>query len=325
MLGESTLTHSRMACFKSCPKKHNLAYNLGIRRHRDQAYFRMGGNFHEGLDLRAQGVPMPEVVEAIRQNYANVTPWFSDDDSNEWCLECEKVCRLLYGYDWRWGDDGIEVIATEQTFTLPIRNPETGSPSTVFNVSGKIDKIVKLADGRLAVMEHKTTGDPIESPEADYWKRCRIDHQVTQYFWAAQQLGHDVQTIIYDVTHKPTIRPKLIKGVRETIEQYGDRLTQNIGERPGFYFQRQEVPRLQSDVDEFLVELWQQQKAIRQSQLNGWHFRNTSACAMFGRCEYLDICHGAGDFTDGIPAGFVQLENIHPELEIAHDDIESPA
>lgn len=340
-----------MQSHKTCPKKHHFAYDLGIRRDKDDAPLRFGDNFHLGLDLKAQGIGMPGVVERVRENYHAIPEWV--EDTNAWWLECEKACRLLYGYDWYWSDDGYEVVATEQSFDLPIRNPATGAPSTVFRVGGKIDKIVRLPDGRLAVMEHKTTGFSIEDPDADYWKRTRLDHQITLYLWAARRLGHDCRTVIYDAIHKPTIEPKMVSCVdadgvkivndangdrvykrdgsprltgdtakgyvlqqaRETNTEYGDRLTKDIGERPRFYFQRQEVPRLESDVSEFLTELWQQQKAIRQAQLNGWHFRNTGACTSPFRCEYLDVCHGGIDLDDGPPPGFIQLDNIHPELE----------
>ena len=33
-----------------------------------------------------------------------------------------------------------------------------------------------------------------------------------------------------------------------------------------------------------------------------------------GRCPYLNVCHN-GLSTDELPAGFVRVANIHPELE----------
>lgn len=333
-IGLDILTHSRMQCFKTCPKKHYFHYLLGIRRERESQPLRFGGNFHLGLDLLAQGKDLAFVVNVVRSQYEDVPAWA---DAYDWAIECEQVIRLLCGYVWRWGEDGCEVLSTESVFCLPIRNPETGAATNVFKVSGKKDKIVRLEDGRIALREHKTTGDPID-PDSDYWKRVRLDHQITLYFWAAKELGYDIQTIEYDVIKKPTIGPKrgtpeesrkykkdgtLYANQRETdesVQEYGDRLTEDIGKRPEFYYQRQEVPRLQSDIDEFLGELWDQQKIMRMCELSGRHPRNTQACTMPYRCEYLDVCHGSGDFSQGLPEGFIQVTNIHTELGEGYAD-----
>ena len=330
--GRDLLTHSRMATFKTCPRKHYFKYDLGIVRDRDSAPLRFGGNFHLGLELLGKGESLTDVCQTIRQQYADPPAWAQDGDELEaWRVEEEQVVRMLCGYEWMWGTDGITVVATEQQFCLPIRNPVTGGSSTRYRIGGKMDQIVRLPGGQLAVMEHKTTGDPIESPDADFWKRTRLDHQVSLYFWAAWELGYGVETIVYDVIHKPGIKPKkLTKSERkqyvigpdedeaperETIRMYGDRLTEDIGTRPHYYFRREEVPRLMSDIGEFRAELWQQQKAIAAAHLHGRHYRNTGACSMPYRCEYLDICHGCGSFEDGIPDGYKKLDYVHPELE----------
>ncbi len=42
-------------------------------------------------------------------------------------------------------------------FDIALVNPETGRPSTNWRLAGVIDRIVRLPDGRLALMEYKTT------------------------------------------------------------------------------------------------------------------------------------------------------------------------
>jgi hypothetical protein len=331
--GRNLLTHTRMSTFKTCPRKHYFRYVLGIERDRDSAPQNFGKNSHFGLDQRNQGIALDSIAYSIRCRYAIIPDWITtDEDRQKWDVEEEQVVRMLYGYDWRWKNDSYEVLATEQTFNLPIRNPATGRASTIVRVAGKIDKIVRLPDGRCALVEHKTTGDSIESPDADFWKRVRLDHQVTLYFWAARELGYEVETIIYDAIHKPGMEPfkatpaekrkykkdgKLYANQREhnePIEQYGERLTNDIGKRPDFYFRREEVPRLESDVAEFLDELWQQQKAIQQARLHRRHYRNPAACIHPYRCQFLDICQGAGGCADGVPDGYRKLDYLHPEL-----------
>lgn len=359
--GHDRLTHSRMQCKKTCGRKHHYRYDLGIRPKVAATPLRMGAAVHIGLDARAKGLTQEESVAIATVSYEELPSWANTDDRiHEWMVERETVARLLMGYFWYWENvEGIdpalkpvEIVETEQSFDLPIRNPETGKATTSFRVAGKRDKIVRLADGRLAVMEHKTCGEDL-APESDYWKRLRIDEQISLYVLAAREEGHDVQTVLYDVIRKPSIAPKQIPvldddGVKivldaqgqrvrskdgkkwresgdsaqgftlqtrvESAAEFGERLNNDIAERPTFYFARQEIPRLDADLDEFRHDLWQQQRDIRESQLAGRHFRNTGACLQYGRCEFFEHC-ATGLDPANLPAGFEQVQDIHPELQ----------
>lgn len=101
----------------------------------------------------------------------------------------------------------------------------------------------------------------------------------------------------------------------EMPEEFGDRLTDDIAARPEHYYQRQEIPRLDADLEEFATQLWQIQQQIKESQAKGRAFRNTSACLKQRRCPYLDICHQGINMANGIPAGFRQVTTLHEELE----------
>jgi hypothetical protein len=336
--GLNILTHSRMECFQTCRRKHYYQYMLGIRRERTEAALRFGTAIHLGLDWRAQGVAMEEIAQRLHARYSDVPTWA---DERAWWTEYEQVVRLLFGYDWYWGADDIEILATEQVFELPICNPETGGKTPSYVIKGKTDKRVRLPDSRVAVQEHKTTSKSIASG-SDYWKKARLSQQVTLYYWADRELGNQPQTIIWDAIHKPGMRPYdatppdkrkykrnggLYASCREKDEsprEYGNRLLIDIADRPEFYYARQEIPRTQGDIDEFLAELWDIQKAMRDAELNNRHYRRTSACTSPYRCEFLDVCHGGMDI-DHLPDGFIQLDFVHPELLEDDNDSNSGA
>lgn len=327
--GLDILTHSRRECFALCRRKHFNEYECGYRPERTVTPLRYGDVVHVGLDWRAQGVSMDDIALRLQERYSIVPAWANERD---WWTEYEQIIRLLYGYDWYWGNDDWEIVATEQVFRLPIRNPATGKASTIYTQGGKIDKIIRQVSRQLAVGEHKTTSKSI-APDSDYWKQIRLSQQVTGYYAAAKELGYDVRTIIWDAIHKPGMKPKdatpkeklvfnkngsLSARCREhdeSLSDYGDRLAADIVKDPGKYFQRQEVPRTQGDVDEFQQELWDQQKTIREAERTGRHFRNTSACTTPYRCVWLDVCHYGKDIEHGPPEGFVQIDFVHPELE----------
>ncbi len=324
------LTHSRMVSAKTCLKKHYYRYELGLQKDRPSQPLRMGSAVHKGLET-GKLPPKPDCPD-----------WAED---HEWDIEWVKVYELLKGYWHYWHDDRVTYIKREMKFELPINNPETGHPTPSFKKAGIIDAIGEM-DGTLYLVEHKTTSDTLDE-DSDYWKRLRLDQQISHYMIAARELGYPVASVFYDVIKKPTIRPRQIpeedelgkivldacgdrvfkkngdpratgdkaKGYVlqsrvETAEEYGARLSADIDERPEFYFARQEIPRLESDLDEFRSELWEQQKLLSLCRLKGYWYRNTAACTSPYRCEYFDICRFGGE---GVPEGYI-LGDKHPEL-----------
>ncbi len=99
-----------------------------------------------------------------------------------------------------------------------------------------------------------------------------------------------------------------------TIQEWGDKLTEDIVERPEHYFARVEIPRLDSDLDEFLAEQWDVQLAIREAQRTGRWFRTVSrqTCNF---CSYFAICsEGRKIDPHDLPLGFEIVTDLHPEL-----------
>ena len=152
--------------------------------------------------------------------------------------------------------------------------PETGGVSKTWVLAGKIDAIAKdKATGKHIIVEHKTTSQDI-GPGSDYWKKLPIDGQVSGYYVGASTLGYEVDVCLYDVIRKPTIRPykatpeenrkykkdgTLYAGQHEHDEdphEWEARLMADIAERPDYYFQRVEVVRSESDLSDYLFDMW---------------------------------------------------------------------
>ena len=347
------LTNSRQDAFKICRKRHWFAYELGLRKELDAKALRMGSNYHEALELLAQkestGVACNRLYDIYRQCPEPL-------DLYDWQIEQETLVRLVCGYFWRWQDDGLTYLATEQTFRLPLFNPATGKSTPVFELAGKIDGIVELEDRRQAVVEHKLISEGLDS-DSTLWRRLRIDHQITLYMLAARRLHYPVDTVLYDVTRKPTIKPcnvplvdddglkivldsdgqrVLLKNGKPrqtadtkagysiqtrpmTVEEWGEKLRQDIGDRPDFYYARTEVPRLDQDLEQYQYELWDIQQTLRQAQrLDRWYRTcNRDTC---GWCPYFDLCCNGYQKGEPLPEGFIQLTNVHPELGEINDD-----
>lgn len=348
------LTHSRQNSFKTCRRQHYLAYELGLRRTTDAKALRMGSAFHNGVEVLGKGGTLEAACEAVRKCYDRPDVF----DPYEWDIERETVLRLVCAYQWRWSNHPLEYLAVEQSFELPLLNPETGKATSLFNLAGKIDGIVRMEDTRQAVKETKLFGDDI-GPDSELWRRMRIDHQVSLYMTAARRLGYPVETVLYDVARKPTIKPSSIaitdelgakivldsRGERVrtakgdwrqtgdsdkgyvlqsrpmTADEWGDKLTNDIAERPDYYFQRVEVPRMDQDLSEYESEIWEIQQTIRAAQKSGRWYRTVGKNSC-GFCSYFDICASGKTIVADAPPpeGFEFVVDLHPELIGENDE-----
>lgn len=342
------LTHSRTQSFKQCRRAHYYAYELGIRREVDAKALRMGTAYHAGLEVMALTGDLDRSLHAASECYQNIPGEF---DEWEWEIEETTVRALLSGYHWRWGDSGIKHLATERKFSLRIKNPATGRSVQGWEWAGKIDGVVTLADGRMAVKENKLLSDSLDS-DADLWRRLQLDSQISGYIIAARELGFPVDTVLYDVTRKPTIKPNdvpilddaglkvvidqagnrvltkqgkprqtadnelgyVVVTRRMTPEEWGEKIVADIGERPDYYYARREVPRLDKDLEEWQAEMYEVQRTIGEAQKYRRWFKTVSpsTCTF---CSYFGLCSSGSDPQSGaLPVGFVRIGDVHPEL-----------
>lgn len=326
------LTHSRARCFRSCPRKCYLRYELGIVQEEQDFPLRVGSAFARCVEAHAKGL---NVEEAMGDGLADA-------------YDLAAVAAMFQGHVDRWGAP-LEHVAAELPFTLPLVNPDTGRPTPTWVLRGKIDRIVRLRNGQLALMEYKTTTRDF-APGADYWLSLHMDYQLSIYVIAARALGYDISRVLYDVTRRPQQRPlkatpaaerrytekasKLKDGtVRpagslhanqretdETPEEFAARVAEAMHADPDKHFARIEIARLDQDLEECKAEIWQQGLAIREAQKRNRWYRNPEACtsAAGSKCEYLPICQ-LRDLEHNTPAGFTRLNDVHPELAVATD------
>lgn len=261
-------------------------------------------------------------------------------------LVAAKVKALMIGYEARWGSADWELVGdAEQVVVHPIVNPETGRISRSFEQAGKYDGVA-TGYGKNVLVEHKSTSEEVADPNAAYWRRLKIDSQVSSYMLKSWQSGLRLDGTLYDVIRKPNIRPKHmaarevneIRGrgtylgfavpepVRERVaagqsdeclELYGIRLAGDAIAEPDKYYQRRMIPRLDDEVVEYAQELWDIASEIRLARLNNTHFRNSEACMQYGRpCAFLPLCSGE-DTPD--TDRWTRSENVHDELPGVRD------
>lgn len=260
-----------------------------------------------------------------------------------------KIRALARGYDSMYYDrySRAKILAVEPEFKFRLANPSTSGVSQSFDFAGKIDVLI-LERGQVKIVEHKTTSDSLE-PGSDYWDRLTMDTQISAYHLGAIELGFDPACVVYDGIRKPGLSPKntvpmlddqgrkividangdrvvkangepresgdtakgfVVQTRLETIDEYEQRLAEDILSRPDFYFACREAGRLDSDLIEFLEDAWASSQQILYFRNRNIWPRNPSACTAYGICPYFGLCAGHKSIHDYV------VGKRHAELEI---------
>lgn len=302
------LTTSRVGAFMACPRRHQWAYEWGIRRERDGRSITIGKAYHAALEKINTGTP-PDTAAAEARS-----PELEDE------IDREITACMVSGWAWRWSEAPMfkRILAAEKVFEF---KPFKGAR---FTVAGKIDVIGELEDGRVAVGEYKTTSEDL-SPESDYWRRLLIDRQISGYVLGARSLGFPADDVVYDAARLPGIRPRLLSRKseeRESMEQFAARLMESIAEKPDWYFARHRIARLDADLEEWRLDMAHVAGMIGESRKRGRWPRNTDACKRWGTCPYFGPCADSHNpETAGLPSGYVKVENVNVELTVESEPV----
>jgi hypothetical protein len=326
----AVLTNSAMACYRRCPREYAFRYVLRRRPRRVSEALRFGTFFHLGLNAwwQVDGPPALKLTAGIEAMRGRAEERPEDAEP----FDLVKAEELLVGYTARWGDEPYDAIGVEVEFRAPLVNPKTGRRSSTYTLGGKLDVIVRRRDtARLFQVEHKTTSQDI-GLGADYWRRISaLDSQVSTYLAGARAAGFELESCIYDVVRKVSLRPHTAtppekrrytkageldarqREIDETPDEFRERVRAHIAENPERYFARGPVVRLERDATEHAADTWQTAAQIRESENGGRFPRNPGACERFHRlCDYFDVCSGNGDIHDD--DRFRTAEAPHEEL-----------
>ena len=312
---EVLLTKSRLTAWRRCKRFHRLRYLDGWESASRSEALTFGTIVHAGLEAYWS----KRIVDDMT---VNVDPILE--------IKAEEILLAYTKVAWPDRDD-YEVVAVEHPVRFPLLNPDTMQASRTYEMASVIDLVLKRkSTGEMILVEHKTTGSDFSDDAADYWNRLSMDPQLSLYVVACEAEGWKIDRIIYDVMARPQLRLKLAtpldkrrytkKGVLdarqreldETPEDFRARLRADITERPERYFGRREIARVESEIQDGMLDTWEEAKAIRQAELSGRHPRNPDACHLYGNtCEYYDLC--ALGVNPAESALYVKRE-AHPEL-----------
>lgn len=321
------LTHSRLRAFRKCPRYEFLTYGEAWRAVKEDENLAFGTLWHTGMEAWWNCHKDSRQDQALAMALAATADRALDPFAQ---IRCEE---LLRGYDARWGDQDYTVLDVEREFRAPLINPKTMQPSRTWRLAGKVDVRILNGGGRLLITEHKTSSEDIR-PAADYWLKLQMDHQLSIYTVGAETLGPSPEGCLYDVVYKPAHRPLLATPVEdrkytkkenklyanqrehdETPDEYRARVREAIEEDPERFFQRREIPRIESQLRDFLQDAWAQGRNMREAYLAGRAPRNPDACFNMGKCLFWEVCSTGMDPAEH-PDKFRRAAHPHEELTL---------
>lgn len=191
------ITASRLTTFQRCARAHELRYEFGYTTTVTPLALAFGTAVHGALEMfwrawQHGGYGATEAaLDALRAHP----------------LDTENAIRarvLVAAYCTRYSRLAArcDVLGVEMEFRAPLVNPDTGAAVPEWELAGKIDALIRLEDGRVAIVEHKTSGRDV-SAGSDYRARLTLDAQVGIYFDGADALGYSADLCLYDILAKP--------------------------------------------------------------------------------------------------------------------------
>jgi len=203
-----------------------------------------------------------------------------------------------------------EPVVVEHEFSIPIVNPLTGRASRTFRLAGKIDAIVRTPDGRLWLLEYKTSGQSLDQ----FRMRYGLDNQISYYVLAARMaLGLPIEGALVRVIIKPRTEPR--RG--ETLDEYRERLKALYEEESDRLLSEDLVVRDEAQLELTRRELWAEVQTRLFEKRLGVIRRNPQACSDFGGCPFRAACLQLENWQDMYYVAEAQHDELSMETQTA--------
>lgn len=193
-----TFTNSERSAFH-CQQKWLWQYGVGLRPVTEESHFLRGNIWHDAMDvyhnegLEAARMHLEGLLAASKTQLLDTSSNATEEQQGEIVKQC---MILLPDYHARYAGEW-DVLHTEIELSTCIDEDRD------LWWAGKVDKIVRTKEGKIYIVDHKTT----TMDTSRWYEFNRYRPQMIGYaLLAERELGINVDGIMYDVVCMPTVR-----------------------------------------------------------------------------------------------------------------------
>ena len=286
---------SAISTLETCEQKAYLQYEEGWELKTTSNSLKTGILMHDAQEMYMLGHNEQAVINSIEQE-AESRGWTEDK------LFLPKLRSYIRGYYERWEAEdaesftnGLEVLSVEDDFEFRLDLSKLGWPGDSATFVGRTDAV--LLDKKndcIILMEHKNVSSrECQDPASVFWQSLIMNNQLTIYSAMLEEKYQKPVIVWYDVMQtSPMSKPKLIKKVRETIEEFEERLTATYKNREENKYIRKTIPILNNPKERRMKEIIEIATNSQSRFYHGKARRNTQSCKNYGGCEFFNVCIG---------------------------------
>ena len=282
---EDIETASSLACVRQCPKKYENEYIKLMQIKKEREYLTFGTNGHKALAIFFKNGP-----DALQDHFNS--EGYQDDSQK---LMSGKIRALVNQFIRSEEALSIKPIMIEEHIEYQCEDK---------TIAGLID-LVGEVNGKKWLIDHKFLASI--SDASSY----KLNSQMDSYLLALSKMGIQCEGIIWNLIRKPSIKVKQ----KETIDEYIERLQDDVDDRPDFYYMFLPVKRTPNEIAENDPEVAMQIKYLNWLKETGNFFKDKSRCGDYGGCQFNSLC------TPGLSMDeFETKDSKHLELEGGNDE-----
>ncbi len=265
LIENKSVSPSRISMLNHCSQKHYYAYGLGLERPGETWQQALGTAVHRAIEDMYAKKPVPR-MDSLAETWA---------DKYNACVDSFGTFSLLQ-------DSGVQIIATEKEFEIPVEDERIGEGWTV---KGIID-VVCVINGQLWVADHKTTGRkwPIEKTS------LALQHKLYELAVTEMYPGYEYGGSFYNFI------------------QYGERAGKAYANTERVFLPRN---------DAGLNTAWEEMISAIQRIESGQKFRNTGEHCKW--CDFYILCQSdyfGGDTEAAIELNYQKKKPKDPVIEL---------
>lgn len=291
---KTTVSYSKLGCYKSCPHAYRLRYIEEIDPIRVQKPLYKGSAIHSLLEQRILHIMDPNNrtwQELLHSDMQVAYDQLVDSDKEEIGDFIEDAEKIMNQYDWCYSEEKMKYLEVEKWIEYPLIR---GRKETMMLV-GKVDAIVEIG-GKQYVLEHKTFSSKPMSL-SDTW----INVQTSLYAYILnKKYGYHIVGVVWDmIKSEPYAEPNVLKNgtygkqsSKVTLlsfkEDPGQEIIEQVKDNHLNFLNRFITPLVPKAIEQFIKETKELARFLYYKKEKVMDIKRLSRDC--GWCSYHDLC-----------------------------------